>query len=580
LRKLIIPAIAAAVIAIGAILLIFLSNRQPSKQPIVPSHKQLTFTGDVIFPAISPDGKFIAYVTGPTSGGQKIWVQDMASGHSIEVFSADVCANLCWTPDGSEVTVFARIDSKNRYRTFLVPRFGGQPRQIEVYQYITWSPDGSQFAGADMGSNSIRIVNQLTGRISFFKLDDPILFTYGIDWSPAGNRLLVLVKNKESKYMIWTARTDGKEQNLVFEDRARLFSPRWASKGNAIFYLREVSSRQGELWKLPISIDTGKPAKPSSLVLSGIPMGAFAMSADGKYLLYTRELNFSNLWFAKLEGSEKSRTVKTQQLTSGTSLYETPSISPDGKRIAFSKGDGKNMNIYVMPTEGGNPTQLTFFNSYNSNPVWSLDGQEIAFGSNEGGQFKVWKVGSQGEKLYQFAKTELAGLGGDHQIVWDPMPNIMYQKKGNQNFQILNPKTEEEGSLVKNEPVGWLFFPYFSPDRKKVVVLWNRPSARGLWVVFLDDFSEKPLFKSLADVRTLGWSADGRWVYAYVVTSGEKEYLMIEVESGRAKPLPTIPFTIEGKTYHKVIDPKPEILIDAIKQSDVWVIENFDQIIK
>ena len=41
-----------------------------------------------------------------------------------------------------------------------------------------------------------------------------------------------------------------------------------------------------------------------------------------------------------------------------------------------------------------------------------------------------------------------------------------------------------------------------------------------------------------------------------------------------------MPFTIEGKIYYKVVGDKPEIFVDKKTNSDVWVVENFDQKIK
>jgi Tol biopolymer transport system component len=586
LRKIFGPALALVVIAAVAILLVFVRNRQPSKRPAPPSHKELTFTGDATFPAISPDGKFIAYVTGEFRKGQKVWVQDMASGRSIEVFNGDSCRYLRWTPDGSEITVCAEKES--RVGTFLISRLGGPPHQIETFRYVAWSPEGSQFAGmwqASMdGRAHINIVNKLTGKSTSFNLSDPILFADDIDWSPSGDRLLVITINKENRYAIWTIKTDGSQQNMVLEENVVISSPRWTPKADAIFYLRGQSvSQPKELWKLPISRDTGKRAKNALPILSGIPMGNFfTLSADGKKYLYTRESQFSNLWLAKIEGSEKSRTVKTQQLTLGTSLHAAPSISPDGKFIAFSRGSAESMNIYVMPIEGGNPTQLTFFNSFNTNPVWSPDGTEIAFASNEGGKTAVWKVGSQGGRIYQFAKTELSE--SSYAIVWAPMPNIMYHKIGHRNYQILNPKTEEETPLVKDESVGWIFSPvFYSPDRKKIAVPCNIPKRGGpnlgICIISLEDRSDK-LIKS-GDYQLFGWTADGKWLYAYgSKKSGETGFLMIEVESGQTKPLPMLPFTIEGNAYYNLIDDKPEIFVVQRTQSDVWVIENFDQIIK
>ncbi|MDH4272273.1 MAG: protein kinase, partial [Candidatus Aminicenantes bacterium] len=477
LKKLAIPAMAVAAVAIGAVLFVLLSNRQPPTKPAVLSHRQLTFTGDAMYPAIASDGKFIAYVTGEQD--QKVWVQDMASGRSIEVFSADYCANLLWTPDGSEISVWAMEGTQSA--SFLVPRLGGSPRQIG-YRPDAWSPDGSHYLSLEQPRNGrivVRNVNKATGNSTSFNLGGPFLFARGIDWSPAGDRLLIQAIDNKNVHSLWTAKTDGSQQKTVVEDNVPVSSPRWAPKGDAIFYLRGDSPSQRELWKLPISRDNGSAAGSASRVLSGIPVGgSFALSADGRCFLYTRESRFSNLWLAKVEGPEKSRAVTTRRLTSGTSLHATPRLSPDGKLIAFSRGNGETMNIFVMPVEGGDPRQLTFFKADNSNPVWSPDGAQIAFGSNEGGKFTVWKMSAQGGGLRQFAKTELSS---SQQIVWAPGSHITYHKTGNRNFMVLDPETGEEIPFVKDESVGWIFDPVYSPDGKKVAVGWNRRPSAGVW---------------------------------------------------------------------------------------------------
>jgi Tol biopolymer transport system component len=46
-----------------------------------------------------------------------------------------------------------------------------------------------------------------------------------------------------------------------------------------------------------------------------------------------------------------------------------PAISPDGSQIAFTyKGD-----LYLVPTVGGEATQLTFHEAHDFKPVWSRD---------------------------------------------------------------------------------------------------------------------------------------------------------------------------------------------------------------
>ncbi|HSJ67145.1 MAG TPA: S41 family peptidase [Anditalea sp.] len=69
-----------------------------------------------------------------------------------------------------------------------------------------------------------------------------------------------------------------------------------------------------------------------------------------------------------------------------------PSISPDGSKIAFTyKGD-----LYIIPSDGGKATQLTFHEAHDFMPVWSKDGQRIAFASDRYGNFDVFIMDSDG----------------------------------------------------------------------------------------------------------------------------------------------------------------------------------------
>lgn len=69
-----------------------------------------------------------------------------------------------------------------------------------------------------------------------------------------------------------------------------------------------------------------------------------------------------------------------------------PSISPDGKTIAFSyKGD-----IYTVSSEGGRATQVTTHPAYDSRPCWSPDSKTIAFASDREGGMDVFTMSAGG----------------------------------------------------------------------------------------------------------------------------------------------------------------------------------------
>jgi WD40 repeat protein len=180
--------------------------------------------------------------------GEKCGFKTWPAAVPLRFFSAEYCGNVRWTPDGSEITVTAREGSK--VRNFLVPRLGGSPHQIES-RPDSWSPDGSHYASIGQprdGRIEIRTVDKTTGRSTSFNLAGPFIYAGGVDWSPSGDRMLILAIMSKNIYSIWTVKTDGSQQNMAIEDNVILSSPKWAPKGDAIFYLRgQIGSPLTEL---------------------------------------------------------------------------------------------------------------------------------------------------------------------------------------------------------------------------------------------------------------------------------------------------------------------------------------------
>jgi Tol biopolymer transport system component len=77
-------------------------------------------------------------------------------------------------------------------------------------------------------------------------------------------------------------------------------------------------------------------------------------------------------------------------------LYMTRQVggstwSPDGKTVAFiSNLSGRN-NLWLVPSEGGWPMQLTVSNERQTSPTWSPDGRWIAYMSDYDGD-EQWDI--------------------------------------------------------------------------------------------------------------------------------------------------------------------------------------------
>src|SRR5262249_55884571 len=109
-----------------------------------------TNRGDVTDCAISPDGRFLAYVAG-RSGQATLRVRQVATGSDVEVLPMQE-ANIefpCFTPDGNYLFFCRRAPDAPLYRQlFSVPSLGGQEQQrgFDVDSRVAFSPDGKRAA--------------------------------------------------------------------------------------------------------------------------------------------------------------------------------------------------------------------------------------------------------------------------------------------------------------------------------------------------------------------------------------------------------------------------------------------------
>ncbi|RMD49530.1 MAG: peptidase S41, partial [Ignavibacteria bacterium] len=88
-------------------------------------------------------------------------------------------------------------------------------------------------------------------------------------------------------------------------------------------------------------------------------------------------------------------------------LFRYPSISPDGKTIAFSfQGD-----IWTVPAKGGEAVRRTVHEAYEGISLWNYDGSKLAFMSNRFGNNDIFTMPASGgipkRLTYHSANDEL-----------------------------------------------------------------------------------------------------------------------------------------------------------------------------
>ena len=95
-----------------------------------------------------------------------------------------------------------------------------------------------------------------------------------------------------------------------------------------------------------------------------------ALSPDGKTIAFEYR---GNLWKVSADGG-----VATP-LTVGESYNSMPVWSPDGSRIAFASDRNGNLDVYVMPAEGGRANRLTYHSADETPSSFTPDGKSVLF---------------------------------------------------------------------------------------------------------------------------------------------------------------------------------------------------------
>ena len=548
-----------------------LSLSGSARLPLI--HRQVTFIGDAWEPAVSPDGNFVAYVTRQPGSEQKLMLQALSSGPSLELLHAHNLGHPKWSPDGSELVVAASgINGTNGGGLFVLPRLGGAPRQIGDGGNPCWLPDGSQIVTSyENAEAGIWLVNKLTGEKK--RIPTPAYqWLEDIDCSAKTGMLLLLLTKKSSEisHQIWTMKPDGTEQRQLVEEKSEseIQSPRWSPAADAIYYFRTERDTT-DLIRIPAS----SKSTESTVLVNGLETGGyFSLSADGSQLAYTRTQYYSNLWLADLPAFSATTKIQEKPLTSGTLYYVHPSISPDGRWVTFASGrSGMRANIYKMTVDGDQPVQLTFFDTaMTSSPAWSPDGRQIAFICNQGGTPKVWVVSSDGGTARPLNKTNASATNNG--LAWFPSPQIVYQQAGMHNLRRLNLATEEEEPVLPADSEGWLTTrPKFSPDGKKIAILWNRGTEEGAWVITPENHSETLVYPG--EYAPIGWSPDGNFLW--VNDDDGRRILRIGLKDSKISP-----FVIKmpGQMSSGAVSPDGRKIIVSVEEvkSDIWLMNNFD----
>ena len=111
------------------------------------------------------------------------------------------------------------------------------------------------------------------------------------------------------------------------------------------------------------------------------------IASRGDRLVYVQLQDNVNIWRVNLKsGSARSMLAPTSR------VQRAPTISPDGKRIAFESDRSGSQEVWAANLDGSDAMQLSDFHALTGSPQWSPDGRSIAFDSRVSGEAALYLV--------------------------------------------------------------------------------------------------------------------------------------------------------------------------------------------
>ncbi|HSA92702.1 MAG TPA: protein kinase [Terriglobales bacterium] len=315
-------------------------------------------------PAISPDGRVIAYVA-----ESQLWVRELDKLEPRAIPGTAGATHPFWSPDSAFLGYL--LEGK----LWKVPVSGGGATAIANV--------GVEFtggAGAFWGEDGTILYSR--GNTGLFSVSDrggdPRIFVpLAADENdihepfvlPGGKGILAVLHRANSPPDTLALITGNQRTVLVQFKGDPLWQPSYSPTGHILFSRTGVNSG---VWALPFSLASLKATGDPFLVLSGATFPS--LSREGTLTcIGGGSTGLEELVWVSMDG-------KTQAVGNQTQIYlGLPRVSPDGTRVAAVARVNQNVDVWIFDLKRNTRTRLTFDPAPDTVPVWSPQGDRVFY---------------------------------------------------------------------------------------------------------------------------------------------------------------------------------------------------------
>ncbi len=524
--------------------------------------------GNETNPAISPDGRWVAY-----SGGSRTRtdIYQREIGADPIILTRDLPGSHhhpTWSPDGKQLAFVTDMNNRSRVQVMILGGTARTVRETEedlLVRGVAWSPDGARIAHT--AGSTLYVTTLATGStvalVQSLEPNSPA-------WSPDGRWIAFVEGNYDpgtnaAPASIWLVSSLRGQARQIVGGGATNANPMWARNSDALWF---VSDRAGTLDVYRIGLDAGGiPSADVERMTSGASVTDASLSADGTRLVFSMLIQSASVWRVPIPESGVSVDAGDgRRVTGGDAYTETLRVSPGKGLLGFDANEDGSHDLFVMEMgRGGSGRRITNRAGHAFAPSFSPTGDRIVYYAYEGDEGRHLHIAD----LDRGTETRLTrGSARDAFPDWSPIGDqIVFQRR--------LPNTDGPSLFVtkRSETDGT----WGEPTR-----LWTQSGAEprwspdGAWIAFETYHDVRVISEDGADVRILSigatnpvWARDGKTVFVKYEEEPDPSLWAVPMDGGTPRLVMTDTASLTSGIYDA--DARHLYYIVLERDTDLWI---------